>query len=138
MNRSALPLVCGRYGRARFSRSDRAIGHGLKPPTAIVAAVVGQDARDADAAARKPRDGALEEGRRGRARLIGQHLDIGRATVVIDRDVRILPADASDARPPIAMNPVTDAGDARERFDIEMHQVARMRPFVAGDGRPAA
>ena len=51
--------------------------------------------------------------------------------MVIDRDVRVLPADALDARPPIAMNPVADAGDAAERFDIEMHQVAGMRPFVA-------
>ena len=33
-----------------------AVGHGLKPPTAIIAAVVRQDAGDADAAARKPRD----------------------------------------------------------------------------------
>jgi hypothetical protein len=33
------------------------------------------------------------------------------------------------------MDPVTHARNARERFDIEMHQVARMRPLVASDGR---
>ena len=88
-------------------------GHRLKAPAPIVAAVVGQDARDADAAPRKPGDGALQEGGRGGARLIGQDLDVGGPTVVIDRDVRVLPADAFDARPPIAMNPVADAGDAR-------------------------
>ena len=128
-----MPLVCGRYGRARLRRKRLASGHRLKPSTAIVAAVVGQDARDADAAARKPRDRALEEGRRGGAGLIGQHLDIGGATVVIDRDVRVLPADAFDARSPIAMDPVADAGNARERFDIEMDQVAGVRPFVPDD-----
>ena len=117
-----------------FESKRLPIGHRLKPSTAIVATVVRQDASDADPAARKPRDRALEKGRRGRSRLVGQHLDIGRATVVVDRHVGILPPDASDAGPLIAMDPMTDAGDARERFDIEVHQVARMRPFVAGDG----
>ena len=103
--------------------------------TAIVTAVVGQHARDADAAPRKPGEGALEEGRRRGAGLIGQDLDVGGPTMVIDRDVRVLPADAFHARAAIAMNPVTDAGNARQRFDIEMHQVAGMGPFVAGDRR---
>jgi hypothetical protein len=71
----------------------------VKAPTAIVAAVVGQDARDADAAASKPVEGALQKGRRGGARLIRQDLDIGGPTVVIDGDVRILGPDPfTDAR----------------------------------------
>ena len=55
------------------------------------------------------RDGASQKGGRGGAGLIGQDLDIGGAAVVIDGDVRVLPADAFDARAPIAMNAVTDA-----------------------------
>ena len=86
--------------------------------------------------ARKPGEGTAEEARRRRAGLIRKDFDVRCATVVIDGDMRVLPANASDARPTIAMNPVPDAGDARERFDIEMHEVARMRPFVAaGRGR---
>ena len=89
----------------------------------------------ADAASRKPRDGASQEGGGRGAGLIGQDFDVGGATVVIDRDVRVFPADAFHARAPIAMNAVADAGNAGERFDVEMHQVAGMRPFVADDRR---
>ena len=135
MKRSALPLVCGRYGRERFRRSGLARRDRLKAMTAIVTAVVGEHARDAHATPCKPGDRASEEGRRRGAGLIGQDFDVGGPTVVIDRDVRVLPADAFDARPAVAMNPVADAGNAAERFDIEMHQIARMRPFVARDGR---
>jgi hypothetical protein len=53
--------------------------------------------------------------------------------MVINGDVGILRTDASDAGPAVAMNPVTDPSNARERFDIEMDQVSAMRPFVAGD-----
>ena len=35
------------------------------------------------------------------------------------------------------MDPMTDAGDTGERFDIEMHQVAGVRPFVAVTGAAA-
>jgi hypothetical protein len=57
--------------RARAFQPDRpASGDRLNAMAAIVTPVVGQDARDAYAAPRKPGDGALEEGRRRGAGLI--------------------------------------------------------------------
>jgi hypothetical protein len=44
-----------------FELDPSASGDGVKVPTAIVTAVIGQDTRDANAAARKPVEGALEE-----------------------------------------------------------------------------
>ena len=107
----------------------------LKPVTAIVAAVVGQHTREAHPPARKPVDGPGEKARRRGPGLIRQDFDVGRPTVVIDGDVRVFPADAPNASAAIAMDPMPDARDAGERFDIEMHQVARSRPFVAHDRR---
>jgi hypothetical protein len=55
--------------------------------------------------------------------------------MVIDGDMRVFPTEARDARASIAMNPMPDAREARERFHIEMDQVAGLRPLISGNGR---
>src|SRR5262245_31190591 len=37
--------------------------------------------------------------------------------------------------PPIAMNAMPDSDNAPEWLDVEMHELARPRPLIAGDGR---
>ena len=136
MKRSALPLVCGRYGRVRRRRIRRRAGRrGGKTWLQIDAAVVGEDPLDADAPPRKPLDGAGQEGRRRRGGLRGQDFHIGGPTVVVERDVDVLLAGATV---PASAGPHGRDGrraDARQRLDIEMHELARLRPLVAGDRR---
>ena len=93
MKRSALPLVCGRYGRVRVRRT-RQRSAAAKPPTDVAAAVVREHPRDRDAAASKPADGASKKARRGGAGLVRQDFDVGGAAVIIDRDVHVLPPGA--------------------------------------------
>ena len=56
-------------------------------------AVVGEDAFDGDVVAGEEGDRAAEEGDRGCGFLVGEHLGVGEAAVVVDRDVDVLPAD---------------------------------------------
>ncbi len=90
---------------------------------------------DDDAPAGKPMDGATKKRGRGRTALIGQHFDIGDTAVIIDGHVHIFPAGSFDDRAAIAVNPVADAKNARERFDIEVHQGACRRVLVSMHGR---
>ena len=48
MNRSALPLVCGRHGRVRLWRAPRPVDRVAYALRAVRRAVVGQDALDPD------------------------------------------------------------------------------------------
>ena len=67
-------------------------------------AVVGEDPLDADAVAAVEGDGAAEEADRGRCLLVGEHLGVGEAAVVVDGDVDVLLAD----RPALLAVPVGD------------------------------
>ena len=107
----------------------------LKDATDKKPAVIGEHALDDDAAARKPADGPREERGRGRPVLIGQDLDIGGATVIVDGDVDIFPPRAGDFGAPVAVNAVARAQNANEWLDVEMHELAGPRPLVADDGR---
>jgi hypothetical protein len=61
---------------------------GLTPPVgAVAAAVIGQDALDADAAGGEPRVRAVQERGCGRRGLVIVDLGVGQAGVVIDRGV---------------------------------------------------
>ena len=62
-----LAIGLGSVRAGTFESERLTISHGLKTPTAVVSTVVRQNSGDADTAARKPRDRALEEGRRGGA-----------------------------------------------------------------------
>src|SRR6187401_2539327 len=74
--------------------------------------VVGHETAHADAAPAKPRQGPLQK-RRGGGRIVSRnHLGIGEARRVINRDMQILPADVARAAAPIAMNAMADPGHA--------------------------
>jgi len=122
------PVRPGAFQTELMAGRDR-----LKALTPIVAAVVRQHTQEPHTAASKPGDGTIEEARRRGTGLIREHFDIRRATVVIDRDMRIFPADALHAGPSIAMNPMPDARDSRQWLHIQVDQVAGVRPFVSAD-----
>ena len=70
--------------RAASDRVDRG---------AVGGAVVGDQPLDGDAVARVERDRAVEERDDGGGLLVGEHLGVGQAGAVVDRDVHVLPAD---------------------------------------------
>ena len=49
-----------------------------------------------------------------------------------------LPADPARATPPIAVDAMADADDAAEAFEIDVQQIADVRPLVALDRRRSA
>jgi hypothetical protein len=65
---------------------------------AVTGAVVGEDPLDRDPHPLEPRDRPPQEGGRGGALLVGQHLDVGEAGGVVDADVEELSEDASATR----------------------------------------
>ena len=105
--------------------------------------VVGHEPLDPDPVAGVESGGATQEADRRRRLLIGQHLGVGEAAVVVDRDVHELPADRQpaaalevDARGVVVLAqavPDALAGAALEPaqpLDIDVHELARPRAFV--------
>ena len=101
-----------------------------KDARAIRGAVVGQDARDADAA---PGEVAHRPGQKARRRLlgfVGEDFDVPEPRAVVDGHMHGLPADAGRPSAPIAVDAMPDAPDLPELLDVEMQQIAGHRPFV--------
>ena len=67
--------------------------------------------------------------------LVGQHLAQGHPRGVIDGHVSKLPPGPRHAVAAIAGDPVAGPPDASELFDIQVHQLAGARPFIAPRGR---
>src|SRR5215510_2200804 len=111
--------------RTRAGKSHAAtIGGPPKSPTDVAAAVVRQHTGDGNPAPSKPAHRAAEEAGGRRARLIGQYLDIGRATVIINGDMHVFPPRAHAAAL-LGMDPMARAQNASERLHVEMHELAR-------------
>src|SRR3990172_227091 len=112
----------------------------------VGAAVVGEQLLDLDPVAAVEADGAAEEAGRGRRLLIGQHLRVGEAAVVVDGDVHVLPADRAPRLASLvgggrvvvlrasADPPACSASDPAELLDIDVQQLTWPGALVA-DGR---
>ena len=55
--------------------------------------------------------------------------------MVVDTDVDVFPSGALCTRSSVVGHPVTGPVEAAEFLDVEMEQVARVRVFIAADGR---
>src|SRR5207302_8412134 len=110
----------------------------------VGAAVVGEDALDADAVAGEEGDRSLQESDRGRGLFVSEHFGVGEPAEVVDGDVDELPADRAAAaaaavgspRPIAAGNPAADAFagaalDPAELFDVDVDELARAGALVA-------
>src|SRR4029450_12394079 len=123
--------------RAAVPDPERATGERVDR-SAVAGAVVGQDPLDRDPVPPVVRDGPAQEGDRGDGLLVAEHLRVGEAAVVVDRDVHVLPADrvapparaicegalvmrvraAADALAGAALDPA-------ELLDVEVDELAR-------------
>src|SRR6266487_4440359 len=104
-------------------------------------AVVGHHPLDRDAALAKPRHRPVKEADGARAALIGEDLDVGETSGVIDADVAELPADDAAAAPrhgclgqpatAPAGDPMAGALEAPELLDVDVDELARPGALVA-------
>jgi hypothetical protein len=60
-----------------------------------------------------------------RAALVGEDSDKREPTVIVDRDVDVLPADPPGAPSAITMDAMPDPVDPAQRLDVEVEQVTR-------------
>src|SRR5215212_6949881 len=97
----------------------------------IAGAVIREDALDADAEAAEEGDRAAEEAGRGRALLVGEHLDVGEPGGVVDGDVDELPTDPAAPRSAVAVDAVAGTADLAQLLDVDVNELARTRPLVA-------
>ena len=96
--------------------------------------VIREEASDADAAAPEPRDRALQKRGTGGRGGAGQHLGIGEPRGIIDRHVEILPAHPPGAPAAIPVDAMANARHAPQALEIEVQQVADMRPLIPVHG----
>src|SRR5262245_35528972 len=98
---------------------------------AVGGTVVAHDLLDADPAVREPEDRPLEEPDGGRGPFVGEDLDVGQTSGVVDRDVDGLPAGATVvAARASAPGPVARPVEPAEFLDIDMHQLAGVAAAV--------
>ncbi len=107
----------------------------MEGPGTVTPAVVSEHAADADAEAVVVVEGGGEEGRGSGGGLVGIELGEGETGVVVDADMKVFPAGAGAGVAAVPGDAVTGAAKAAEFLDIKVQQVARVRVFVAADGR---
>ena len=119
-------------GPAAEHRADEALrlAVGLRPISA------GSEVTDIVALERlaeAPRDvaGAVV----GEAALVGEHLDVGQATGIVDRDVCVLSAGPFDPQTPVSVDAVSHPVDAGQGLGIEVQELASALALVAPDLR---
>src|SRR3982751_628348 len=134
MKRSAVGLRPLRAGALVFD-AEPAAGERVRD-AAVAGAVVADHAFDGDPVAPVEGDGAAKGGSRGRGLLIGQHLGVGEAAVVVDSDVHELVADGTSLQPVLvregsvvvlgaaADTPAGAADDPAAFIDVDVHELA--------------
>jgi hypothetical protein len=95
-------------------------------------AVVAHDLADGHPAVGEPRDGSFEE-RDGRDRaFVGEHLDVGETSGVVDTDVHGFPTSPSAlASGAVSQDSFAGAAEPAEFLDIHVHELAGMAKAVA-------
>lgn len=136
MKCSALPLVCGVYGRVRIWRTPALARAAAKrfeqeaePLSVITRSTLTRRRRNQ--ASVRSRKAAASWSRRGPGRGVvlaeaWQHFDMGQPRGVVDRDMQMIPADAAIAAlaAAVAGDAMTDPLDPAQALDVEMDQFA--------------
>src|SRR6266566_4979249 len=134
---ATLRRISVRYGVGPFA--EKRLDHSLrfavslraKGTRSISPAVIGDHTLDLDAAPTEFAQRTQPECRRGVAVLIRQDLDVAKARMIIDGDMRVLPADTAGGITAIASDALTRPCNSAQLLDVHMHQLAGTAPFVA-------
>ena len=118
--------------RAREAMAQRPRPTGpRKEARPIGAAVVSEQAPNPNPPSGKPDDGPPEKCRTEPRPLRAPDFHIGQPRRVVDRHVDVLPADPTRPAPTIAMDAMPDPPNPADAFDVEMEQIAGVRPLIA-------
>ena len=98
-------------------------------------AVVGEQTPADDAAAAKPDERMPQKRGAGATPLRPANFDIGDARRIVDRDMDVFVADASLSHGLVPLNAMADPADPTEWLDVQVQEIARVRPLVALNDR---
>ena len=108
-----------------------AAAHAGKASRFVSGAIVGEQAAHGHAPPAKPAEGVLQKRGAGAAALRAADFDKGEPGRIVDGHMHIFIADPAAAVGQVAVDPVADAADPPQWFDIEMQQVAGRGLLVA-------
>ena len=97
-------------------------------------AIVGHDAADSNAKLGEVGDSLAKEAARRDSLFVREHGGEGDARVVVDGDVKKLPARAPGFVLRVAGDAMTRFADTRQFLDVDVQQVAGSRVFITHDG----
>jgi hypothetical protein len=97
----------------------------------VAGAIIGEQALNADAEPGVVGNGSLQKSGCGRPFLVRKNRQEGNAGMVIDSDMKILPACSLAMAAAIAMNAVTDTADTGEFLDVQVEQTSRIGILIA-------
>src|SRR5829696_4922035 len=84
----------------------------------LAAPVVAHHAPHRRAPGGEPGDTPVQERGAGGTELVREHLDVGDTTMVVDRDVHVLPPDPPRAPASVPVHPMPHPLDPPERLDV--------------------
>jgi hypothetical protein len=128
-----LAVCLGAIGTGPVMPQREPVTECTKAPSAVGAAVIGQEGADHHAAAGKPAVGQRQEGGRTSRSFIRQEGGIRQTRPIVDGDVEKFQATPPAPATVIAVNPMAHASKAAQLFDIQVHQLARAGTLVAAD-----
>src|SRR4029453_16295400 len=125
-----------RPSRARVAASEAELEAGLAPGArAVTVAVVGEDALDDDSPPAIPSDGPTQEGQALTRPLAREQLRVGKARVVVDRHLQVLPAGRTASLADVVPeHTLAERPEAAELLDVDVQELARALALVALNG----
>ena len=130
-----LAVGSGREGPGVAMSQTQLAAARIESPGAVASPVVGEYSPNSDAETTVVVGGCGEKGGRTGGGFVRVELREGDAGVVVDTDVDVFPSGALCTLSSVVGHPVTGPVEAAEFLDVEMQQVARVRVFIAADGR---
>lgn len=101
---------------------------------AVTVPVIGEDGADRNAEAGVIGDSSMEEIDGCSCSEVGQNLGEGNAGMIVDGDVKVLPAGVMGTAP-TTVGADFDIGETAQLLDVEVQQIAGSLVLVADDGR---
>src|SRR5258705_10632273 len=102
-----------------------------KAPRFVSGAIVREQAAHGHTPAAKPAEGVLQKRGAGAAALRAADFDKGHARRIINGDMDVLIADAAMSHRHVPVDAMANATDSTERFDVQVQEIAGVRPLVA-------
>src|SRR5262249_29880158 len=101
----------------------------------VAGAIVREQATHGHSSAAKPAESVLQKRGAGAAALRAADFDKGHSRRIINGDMDVLVADAALSDGYVPVYAMANAADSTERFDVEVQEIAGVRPLIALNDR---